>query len=315
MIKLDLITGFLGAGKTTFIKKYAKYLLKSGERICVIENDFGAINVDMVLLKELEKDGINLEMVVGGDGKEAHKRRLKTKLISMAMMGYDRVIIEPSGIFDVDEFFDILYEEPIDRFYEASNVIAVVDSMLQTEMSKQARYLLMSEIADAGAIVFSRTQNASKDKISEVVQFIEAVMNEFKCSGNLGKKVLEYTSWENADIEWLSRIVKSGFNRCAYEKMPLETEDSFQTLFYFDFSMDKEILIGKIKDIFADEKCGDVHRIKGVVKAPDGGLFEINTTRNEIMTSKVNTTKAVLIVIGEDLNKDQLAIYLGKPTL
>ena len=315
MIKLDLITGFLGAGKTTFIKKYVTYLLQLGERICIIENDFGAINVDMVILKELEKDGVNLEMVVGGDGKEAHKRRLKTKLISMAMMGYDRVIIEPSGIFDVDEFFDLLYEEPIDRFYEASNVIAIVDSKLQTEMSKQARYILMSEIADAGAIVFSRTQDTTKEKIEEVVQFIEAVMIEFKCSGKLDKKTLEYASWESTDTSWLARIVKSGFNRSAYEKMPLETEDSFQTIFYFDFAMDKEILLDKINHIFADEKCGDVHRIKGFVKASNGALYEINTTRNEKMTREVNATEAVLIVIGENLDKVQIAEYLGKPTI
>ena len=51
MIKLDLVTGFLGAGKTTFLKKYAGFILDKGERICIIENDFGAINVDMVILK------------------------------------------------------------------------------------------------------------------------------------------------------------------------------------------------------------------------------------------------------------------------
>jgi hypothetical protein len=173
----------------------------------------------------------------------------------------------------------------------------------------------MSEIADAGAVVFSRTQAASKEKIDEVVQFIEAVMNEFKCSGKLDKKTLEYASWESADTSWLARIVNSGFNRSAYEKMSLETEDSFQTIFYFDFAMDKEILLEKIRDIFADEKCGDVHRIKGFVKASNGALYEINTTRNEKMTSEVNATEAVLIVIGENLDKVQIAEYLGKPTI
>ena len=49
MIKIDLITGFLGSGKTTFIKKYAEYLLKKGEKIGILENDFGAVNVDMML--------------------------------------------------------------------------------------------------------------------------------------------------------------------------------------------------------------------------------------------------------------------------
>ena len=50
MIKIDLITGFLGSGKTTFIKKYASYLLKKGMNIGILENDFGAVNVDMMLL-------------------------------------------------------------------------------------------------------------------------------------------------------------------------------------------------------------------------------------------------------------------------
>ena len=50
MVKIDLITGFLGSGKTTFIKKYAKYLIDQGLNIGILENDFGAVNVDMMLL-------------------------------------------------------------------------------------------------------------------------------------------------------------------------------------------------------------------------------------------------------------------------
>ena len=56
MVKIDLITGFLGAGKTTFIKKYAQYLLDKGMQIGILENDFGAVNVDMMLLQNLMGD-------------------------------------------------------------------------------------------------------------------------------------------------------------------------------------------------------------------------------------------------------------------
>ena len=63
MVKVDLITGFLGSGKTTFIKKYAKYLMDTGENICILENDFGAVNVDMMLLQGLMGDKCELEMV------------------------------------------------------------------------------------------------------------------------------------------------------------------------------------------------------------------------------------------------------------
>ena len=126
MIKVDLITGFLGSGKSTFLKKYASYLIGKGEHICILENDFGAVNVDMLLMQDLLGDHCDLEMVAGGCDKDCHKRRFKTKLISMGMRGFDRVLIEPSGIFDVDEFFDTLREEPLDQWYEIGNVIAVV---------------------------------------------------------------------------------------------------------------------------------------------------------------------------------------------
>ena len=66
MVQVDLITGFLGSGKTTFIKKYAKYLIDQGLHIAILENDFGAINVDMMVLEEELGDQCELEMVVGG---------------------------------------------------------------------------------------------------------------------------------------------------------------------------------------------------------------------------------------------------------
>ena len=65
MVKVDLITGFLGSGKTTFIKKYARYLMEQGQNIGILENDFGAINVDMMLLRELEGENCELEMEIG----------------------------------------------------------------------------------------------------------------------------------------------------------------------------------------------------------------------------------------------------------
>lgn len=95
MVKIDLITGFLGSGKTTFIKKYAKYLIDQGLNIGILENDFGAVNVDMMLLQDIVGEKCTLEMVAGGCDKDCHRRRFRTKLIAMGMCGYDRVLIEP----------------------------------------------------------------------------------------------------------------------------------------------------------------------------------------------------------------------------
>ena len=145
MVQVDLITGFLGSGKTTFLRKYVQYLVAQGHNVCILENDFGAVNVDAMLLQDLIGDNCDLETISGGCDCDTHQRRMRTKLISMAMRGFDRVVIEPSGIFDVDEFYDILRDEPLDRWYRLGNVIAIVDAKLESELSPQADYLLASE--------------------------------------------------------------------------------------------------------------------------------------------------------------------------
>ena len=156
MVQVDLITGFLGSGKTTFLRRYVQYLVAQGHSVCILENDFGAVNVDAMLLQDLIGEHCDIETISGGCDCDTHQRRMRTKLISMAMRGFDRVVIEPSGIFDVDEFYDILRDEPLDRWYTLGSVIAIVDAKLENELSPQADYLLASEAASAGLVVMSR---------------------------------------------------------------------------------------------------------------------------------------------------------------
>ena len=147
--------------KTTFLRRYAAWWAEQGVKVCVLENDFGAVNVDAMLLQDLEAQGVELETISGGCDCDTHQRRMRTKLISMAMRGFERVIVEPSGIFDVDEFFDVLRDEPLDRWYQLGNVIAIVDALLPEELSPQAEYILASESAWAGSVLLSRCQLAS----------------------------------------------------------------------------------------------------------------------------------------------------------
>ena len=179
MVKVDLITGFLGSGKTTFIKKYATYLINQGYKVGIIENDFGAVNVDMMLLQDLQSDNCELEMVAGACDKDCHQRRFKTKLISMGMRQFDRILVEPSGIFDVDEFFDILHEEPLTNWYEIGNVFAIVDSSLEKNLSKEASYLLASQVVSAGKVLLSKVDSTSQERINETIQQINQALTSF----------------------------------------------------------------------------------------------------------------------------------------
>ena len=315
MTKVDLITGFLGSGKTTFLKKYAKKLMEKGERICIIENDFGAINVDMVLLKELLGDNCNIEMIVGGDGEEAHQRRLKTKLIAMGMLGYDRVIIEPSGIFDPDELFDILYESPIDRWYEMGSVICIYDAETGADMSPESRYLMMSEMASAGVVLVSKLDEEDEKKKADIALQIESVFDEFECSRKIRPQDIIAKNWENLSDADYNRIINAGYKRADYKKSLRIGDSGYQTLFYFDFAMAENVLQETVTKILKDKDCGDVHRIKGFVNVGDDKKVEINATASRYEVKSVDTERAVLIVIGERLDREKLAKYVGKPSV
>ena len=169
MVQVDLITGFLGAGKTTFLRQYVRYLVAQGHNVCILENDFGAVNVDAMLVQDLLGDRCDLETISGGCDCDTHQRRMRTKLIAMAMRGFDRVVVEPSGIFDVDEFFDVLRDDPLDRWYQIGNIIAIVDAMLPETLSPQAEYLLASETANAGRVLLSRTKQAGPERCLSLI--------------------------------------------------------------------------------------------------------------------------------------------------
>lgn len=315
MTKIDLITGFLGAGKTTFLKLYAKYLIEKGEKICIIENDFGAINVDMVLLNDIAGDRCNIEMIIGGDGAEAHKRRLKTKLISMGMAGYDRVIIEPSGIFDPDEFFDTLYEEPLDEWYTIDNVICILDAYIEDDLSKESRFILMCEAASAGRIVISKMDKEDSSKKKKILNLLNDSIKEFSCNRNIEESDILSKNWNELNEADFEEINRSGYKKADYIKHQISSGKGYQTLFYFDIKLDKEKIKLLIDNIFADPECGRIFRIKGFIDTGEPRKTEINATKRKFILGKADTARAVLIVIGEALNREKLKTYIGEPSI
>ena len=310
MVKVDLITGFLGSGKTTFIKKYARYLIDQGQNIGILENDFGAINVDMMLLRELEGENCELEMVAGGCDKDCYRRRFRTKLIAMGMCGYDRVLIEPSGIFDVDDFFDALHEEPLDRWYQIGNVITVVDACLEENLSEGADYTLASEAANAGCILLSRTQQASEEQIKATVAHINRALEMIHCKRILKDEVVSQ-NWEDFTEKDYKKISESGYLVEDYEKMYVDQDEIFQSLFFMDEGISPEKAKEAAAKIFADPECGKVLRIKGFLK--DGDVWqELNATAHELTLHPLEVGQDVLIVIGEQMNEEKIRGYLKK---
>ena len=104
MTQLDVITGFLGAGKTTLIKAYLPWLTQQGSRSCVIENEYGTAGVDGAVLKAI---GTDVCEISGGCVCCTMKVTLHNMLCQLAER-VDRIILEPSGLFCGDDLLDIL---------------------------------------------------------------------------------------------------------------------------------------------------------------------------------------------------------------
>lgn len=312
MVQVDLITGFLGSGKTTFIKKYAKYLIDQGLHIAILENDFGAINVDMMVLEEELGDQCELEMVVGGGDLDCHRRRFKTKLISMGMRGFDRILVEPSGIYDVDEFFDVLHEEPLDKWYEIGNVIALVNSKLENNLSKQSDYLLGCQVADAGKIILSRSSEATEEEINNTITHLNNTMSLIKCKRRFNKEdCLDLETLNNDDF---NSILHSGYVLEGFIKMFFKKEEAFSSMFFMNQAITKEELIHATQSVFNDSECGKVFRIKGFIPENDQWI-ELNATKDQMTTEIIAKGQEIIIVIGEALNKEKIEEYIKKTSI
>ena len=311
MVKIDLITGFLGAGKTTFLKKYAEYLIAKGQNIGILENDFGAVNVDMMLLQDLMGDNCELEMVSGGCDADCHRRRFKTKLIAMGMCGYDRVIVEPSGIFDVDEFFDALREEPLDRWYEVGNVIAIVDANLEEHLSEEAEYILASEVANAGEIILSHADEVSAEQADTTVAHLNRALEQIKCPRRVDKEVLRKSTC-NLNEEDFDRLISCGYQMESYRKLDMEEKKGFESVYFMNVKMTEEQLKPAVEKLMNDRECGEIFRVKGFLQKEDGSWIQLNATHNGITMNPIEKGQEVIIVIGEELKEQAIKKYFLK---
>lgn len=313
MTKIDLITGILGSGKSTLIHHYAEHLIRQGKRIAILENDFGAVNVDMVMFQDLKGENCQLEMIAGGGDPCCHKRRFKTQLISLGMQHFDRVILEPSGIFDMDEFFDTLYESPLDRWFEIGSILTVLDAETPEILSAQMEYLLASEAACCGKLVLSKWQELkceTPEQITErLLNHLNRALTGIQCKRQFCTKDVWARDWNaltEADYEMLQA---AGYCNYSYVKQ-FRTETIQSEVHYFmHLAIPETEIQPLIHQIMSDPSCGKIYRIKGALPIKDGWL-KINATVEKTEISPIPDGQAVLIVIGDNVQKEKIDGHL-----
>lgn len=169
MTKIDIFSGFLGAGKTTLISKLLKEAL-ADTKVVLIENEFGEIGIDGGFLQE---SGIEIkEMNSGciccslvGDFGTSLKEVLDT-------YAPERILIEPSGVGKLSDVMKAVQDAMTDRDVQLSSAVAVVDACKCKMYMKNFGEFFINQIEHAGTIVLSRTDKLSEEKLSACVALV-----------------------------------------------------------------------------------------------------------------------------------------------
>jgi len=169
MTKIDVVSGFLGAGKTTLIKKLLSEAF-AGEKVVLIENEFGEIGVDGGFLKDagIEITEMNSGCIccslVGDFGTALHE--------VIDKYHPERVLIEPSGVGKLSDVMKAVKEADLGDQVVLNSAVAVVDASKAKMYIKNFGEFFLNQIENAGTIILSRTGLISEDKTAKAVEMI-----------------------------------------------------------------------------------------------------------------------------------------------
>ena len=332
MTKIDIISGFLGAGKTTLIKKLIAESF-SGQKVVLIENEFGEIGIDGSFLKEA---GIEItEMNSGciccslvGDFKTALKKVIE-------QYSPDRIVIEPSGVGKLSDVEKAVMNVADEAGLEIATATTVVDAKKAKLYMKNFGEFFNDQVETARCIVLSRTQGLSADKLDETVKLIrekdhEAAVittpwNEITGSVIFGAmsdaKALEHElelehEHHHHDHDHDHEHEHHHHDHDHEHHHHHHDHDADEVFASWGVETTKKFDTGALEGILLklanSEEYGQVLRAKGIVMSTDGKWlhFDLTPGETEIRDGGADYTGR-LCVIGADIDEGTLAKLFG----
>ncbi len=196
MTKIDIISGFLGAGKTTFIKKMVDEVFK-GEKLVLIENEFGEVGIDGGFLKDsgIEISEMNSGCIccslVGDFGRNLHE--------VIEKFHPDRIMIEPSGVGKLSDVMKSVIDIEKEEDVKLNGLITVVNATKASKQMKAFGEFFNNQIEYATTIVLSRTQNATPEQLELCVKQMQELNP---------KAAIITTPWDSIKGEQILKVVE-----------------------------------------------------------------------------------------------------------
>ena len=196
MTKIDIISGFLGAGKTTFIKKMIDEVF-TGEKLVLIENEFGEVGIDGGFLKDAGiqitemNSGFICCSLVGDFGRNLHE--------VIGKYHPDRILIEPSGVGKLSDVMKSVIDVEKEEDVKLNGLITVVNALKASKQMKAFGEFFNNQIEYATTVVLSRSQNATPEQLELCVKQIQSIND---------KAAIITTPWDSIRGEQILKVVE-----------------------------------------------------------------------------------------------------------
>lgn len=310
-IKVNIVSGFLGAGKTMLIKKLLSEAYKK-EKIVIIENEFGQVSIDGSILN---KTGIKIKEINAGciccsstlDFKSSFKEIIEE-------FHPQRIIVEPSGVSKLSEIIKIVNLPEFTDKLVIDSLIAVVDPNKYSLYIKNFGEFYKDQIQNAKVIILSRTDTVEYKKVQEVLQEIrklnpraEIVTTPWKSiSSDLILEAMKNS--KNEEEPYKTIIKKVNLIKSTTKVKEHSAKEVFETYGILTSKIfSKGYLEGILKSFDSNKTLGNIVRAKGIVQVEKGEFMQFDFVPEEfaIVKSPVETV-GKLCIIGCDLNKKAL---------
>ena len=315
MIKVDIISGFLGAGKTTLIKLLLAEALK-GQQVVLIENEFGEIGIDGGFLKEA---GIAIREMNSGCICCSLVGDFGTALTEVAKQYHpDRIIIEPSGVGKLSDVIHAVERVKDEAGIAINSATTVVDVLKCRMYLKNFGEFFRNQVESAGTVILSRTDTrfATAQKMEEALELLrplnpDATFITTPITELGGEKVLE--TMEGVKVDLHHHDHDHGHEHHHDHAGHHHADDVFtswgrETVRKYTMDEMRDILM-KLTDT---DEYGTVLRAKGMVPDENGAwiYFDMVPGEQDIRTGSPEYTGR-LCVIGADLKEDNIAALFG----
>ena len=331
-MKIDIISGFLGAGKTSFIKRLLDSKIKN-EKVVLIENEFGEVSVDSDLLadtkidiKELSQGCICCSLF--GDFSKSLQEVIEK-------FHPDRILIEPSGVGKLSDVIQAVSDAKLTEYLNA--LVCMVDVNKAKMYAKNFGEFFLDQIKSAHTIILSRTDIAKEDKIKEALEIVRSYNEHAVIVTTPLNQLSEaelFKSYEGIQDDFMAELLadlqhshhkeecgcehhhheeecgcghhhheeECGCGHHHHHAEEIFTSIGFETVKRYDLKRFEKLL-----DEIATGVHGLVVRAKGVLSDLNGTWFEFNLTPEEVNLIPCQARPiGKICIIGSELNAQKI---------